>query len=121
MQPQSCCPAPSVFTIFLGDAKTMSLKAAYAETGDPVDLTSCTAIVVSLPAQAGAPLQLTLASGAVVISSPTNLGKFTAALTSVQSALLNVGELQNFDVTFTIGGNPFTVRYYQALTVLEND
>ena len=121
MQPQSCCPAPSPFTIFLGDAKTMNLKAAFAETGDPLDLTSCTAIVVSLPTTSSTPLQLTLASGAIAISSPPNLGKFTAAITAIQSALLNVGELQNFDVTFTISGNPFTVRYYASLTVLEND
>lgn len=121
MQPNSCCPSSTVFTIFQGDAKIMNLKAAYAETGDPLDLTSCTAIVVSLPTLTGIPLQLTLLSGAVAISSPQNLGKFTAAITSVQSETLNVGELQNFDVTFTIGGAPFTVRYYNSLTVLEND
>ena len=108
-----------MFTIFQGDQKTMSLKAVYAETGDPLDLTSCSAIVVSLPNADGSVLALTLASSAVAIQSPANLGKFTALITSAQSALLNVGELQNFDVTFTIGGNPFTVRYGAALTVNE--
>jgi hypothetical protein len=37
----------------------------------------------------------------------------------VISALLNLGELQNFDVTFTISGQVFTVRYFQALSVFE--
>lgn len=121
MTPQNQCCAPSVFSIFLGDTKTMQLKSVYADTGDPLDLSTCSEIVVSLPNADGSTLALTLSSSEVSIQSPANLGKFNALVLTAQSALLNVGELQNFDVTFTIGGDPFTVRYYASLTVLEND
>ncbi len=110
----------SVFTIFTGDAKTMSLKAAQGScSGDPLDLTSCTEIDIALPNEDGTFLHLLLSDDEVVITSPAILGKFTAPIGSVASALLNVGELQSFDVTFTIGAEVFTVRYYQSLSVLE--
>jgi hypothetical protein len=108
------------FVIFTGDDKTMSLKAAYTVSGNPVDLTSCTAIDVALPNADGTFLHLTL-TGGVAITSPAVLGQFTAAITTVQSALLQPGELQDFDVTFTISTKRNTVRYYQALSVFENN
>lgn len=114
----SCCP-PNVFSIFTGDAKTMQLKAVYGETGDPLDLTSCTAIVVTLQNADGSSTALSIAGGQVSITSPANLGKFQCAISSAVSALLLVGEFQTFDVTFTISSNPQTVRYNQALTVLQ--
>ncbi len=122
MQP-NCCPTPPVFTIFLGDVKAMNLKAVYGDSGDPLDLTSCTQIVVALPLAGGGTTSLKLSLSQITITSPDNLGKYvvSAAAMGAISASLMVGELQNFDVTFTIGGNPFTVRYYSALTVLEND
>lgn len=122
MQP-NCCPTPPVFTIFLGDVKAMNLKAVYGDTGDPLDLTSCTEIVLALPLAGGGFTSLKLSLSQLAITSPANLGKFVASAVAMGtiSAALMVGELQNFDVTFTISGNPFTVRYYSALTVLEND
>jgi len=114
----SCC-APNVFSIFQGDAKVMNLKAVYGETGDPVDLTSCTQIVVNLPNADGSIAQLTLEDDEVAITSPAVLGKFAVTITSVESALFNVGELQSFDVTFTISGVVFTVRYVNALSVFQ--
>lgn len=120
MQP-NCCPTPPVFTIFLGDKKVMNLKAVYGDTGDPLDLTSCTEIVLALPLASGAFTALKLSLAQITITSPANLGKFaaTAAAIGAISATLMVGELQSFDVTFTISGNPFTVRYVSALTVNE--
>jgi hypothetical protein len=115
------CQAPNVFSIFTGDAKTMNLRALYAGTFIPLDLTSCTAIKVSLPNADGTFLTLSILSGAVSISSPANLGAFTASITSDESALLNVGELQSFNVTFTISGSPFTVPYLNSFSVFEID
>lgn len=120
MQP-NCCPTPPVFTIFLGDVKAMNLKAVYGDSGDPLDLTSCTEILIALPLASGAFTALSLLGGDVTITSPANLGKFIASAAAIGeiSDGLMVGELQSFDVTFTISGNPFTVRYVSALTVNE--
>ena len=114
----NCSQEFPVFSIFLGDSKTMSLAAFYANYGGPLDLTACSEIVISLPNQDGTFLQLKLSLSAVTITSPTVLGRFTAAISSLNSALLNVGELQSFNVTFTINGQVFTVPYVNALSVL---
>lgn len=110
----------NTFLIYLGDAKTMPLKALYTETGDPVDLTSCTEIVVNLPLAANAGfLQLKYSLGQVNITSPPVLGKFTVPISAANSVNLNPDIEQNIDVAFTISGNTFTVRFYKALTVRE--
>lgn len=115
------CSAPETFSIFTGDQKTMSLKAAYAGPGgDPLDLSACTEIDIALPDADGSYTHLLLSATQVAITSPAILGKFTAVVTSAVSALLNVGELQNIDVTFTIG-EPFTVRFFGALSVFERN
>ncbi len=114
----SCQPS-APFTIFQGDSKTMNLKALYAVSEDPLDLTDCTEIDIALPKSDGSVLHLLLSEDAVDIVSPPVLGKFTAAIDAEDSVLLNAGELQNFDVTFTIGAQVFTVRYVNALSVFE--
>lgn len=113
------CSPPNVFSIFTGDVKTLNLRAVYQESGQPLDLTACTELVINLPMASGAFLQLKLSLAQVTIASPAVLGNFSAAITALQSASLFIGELQDFDVTFTISGNPFTVRYYAALSVFE--
>ena len=114
----NCNSTFPVFSIFLGDAKILSLAAILANFGGPLDLTDCTEIVISLPNQDGTFLQLKLSLSEITITSPTVLGRFTAAISSDDSALLNVGELQSFNVTFTISGSIFTVPYVNALSVL---
>lgn len=111
----------NTFTIFTGDSKTLNLKAVYKESGDPLDLTSCTEIDIALPNSDGTFKHLLLSEDEVEITSPALLGKFSAAISSEDSALLNIGVLQNIDVTFTIGGKEFTVRYYEALTVYQRN
>lgn len=108
------------FTIFTGDAKTMSLKAVYAEGFNPLDLTACTEIDIALPNADGTFTHQLLTASKVVIGSPANLGNFSTPIDSATSALLNIGELQNVDVTFTIASKPFTVRFSQALSVFES-
>lgn len=113
------CPQPAgPFSIFTGDAKTLPLRIAYA-SGLPVDITSASEIVVNLPNADGSFTQLKLSLTQVAIVSPGTLGQITAPISAIKSALLNIGELQDIDVTFTIGGNPFTVRFYGALSVFE--
>jgi hypothetical protein len=112
----------ATFSIFLGDTKTMYLKAVNSSclgVGDPLDLTSCTEIVINLPNADGTISQLKLTEDQVVIASPAVLGKFSAEIDGDLSALLNVGEFQNVDVTFTIGSEVFTVAFVQALSVYE--
>lgn len=113
------CGGP--FSIFLANAKTMFLRAMNAPCngGDPLDLTYCSEIDVQLPNQDGTFTHLKLSLGQVLVTQPPVLGKFQVPITALVSAALNQGELQNFDVTFTILGEVFTVRYYQALSVYE--
>jgi hypothetical protein len=110
-----------VFSIYTGDEKTLSLKAIYQESGDPLDLTSCTEIIVQLPLADGTFTALPLAGedSVVEILSPAALGKFNVLIESEVSELLLVGELMNFDVVFTISGVVFTVKYSGCLTVLQ--
>jgi hypothetical protein len=112
----------SVFSIFTGDAKAMNLKAVYAQSFNPLDLTSCTAISVSLPNADGSFSSLTLSSSAVSITSPAVLGNFVVSATAIGgiSSLLNVGELQTFNVTFTIAGAQITVPYISSLSVFQS-
>jgi hypothetical protein len=112
----------NVFSIFLGDIKTMYLRAVNAvceEPAGPLDLTSCTEIDVALPNADGTIAHFLLSLDEVAIAVPKNLGKFSVPLSAIKSALLNPGEYQNFDVTFTISGSKFTVRYGKALSVFE--
>jgi hypothetical protein len=109
----------NTFSIFTGDDKVMNLKAVYAENGDPLDLTSCTEIIVNLPIAAGGFAHLKLSTSGVAIVTPAILGKFTATIASVVSELLNIGEFQNVDVSFTISGKIFTVRFLEALSVFQ--
>lgn len=110
-----------VFTIFLGDKKTIFLKLVQDECcgGGPVDLTHCTALDLALPKQDGTLLHLLLSDEEVVITSPAVLGKFSAPISEEDSALLNVGEYQNVLATFTIAGEVSTVRFDRALSVFE--
>lgn len=113
--PQNVCP----FSIFLGDSKTMYLQALNGSTKNPLDLTSCTEISVPLPNADGSFTILTLSSGHVAITAPAVLGQFSVPISSINSALLNTGQFQNIDVTFTISGVIFTVPFLQAFSVFE--
>lgn len=115
----NCNSALPVFSIFLGDAKTLNLAAILDNFGGPLDLTACTEIVVNLPKADGSFLVLKLSASQVIVATPTVLGRYSAAITALQSALLNVGELQTFNVTFTIGSQVFTVPYINSLSVFE--
>lgn len=111
---------PGVFTIFQGNAKTMYLRAMNAGCNtDPLDLTSCTEIDIALPNSDGSFTHYLFSDGDVVISTPKNLGKFSVAISAVLSLLMLPGEIQSFDVTFTIGAEVFTVRYSQSLSVFQ--
>lgn len=109
----------NVFSIFQGDDKVMSLKAIYAENGDPLDLTSCTEIDVALPNADGTFAHRLLSTGQVAITSPALLGKITCPISAAVSALMNLGELQNLDVVFTIASKKTTVRFASALSVFQ--
>lgn len=122
MNGEACCQCnwnSGPFEIFTGQDKTMSMRVVQAANGLPLDLTECTAISVALPNADGSFTNLTLADSEVTITDPTNLGSFTVNITNEVSALLNVGVLQNIDVSFTISSLVTIVRFFQALSVLE--
>jgi hypothetical protein len=112
----------NIFSIFQGDAKPMSLKAVYADTFNPLDLTACTEIVVQLPNADGTFTALTLTGSEISITSPAVLGNYVVAAAAIGaiSSALNVGELQNFNVVFTIAGIQMTVPYVQSLSVFQS-
>jgi hypothetical protein len=112
----------NIFSIFQGDAKPLNLKAVYASSFTPLDLTACSEIVVALPNADGTFTELSLSGSEVVINSPAVLGSFsvTQAAIGTVSDDLNVGELQNFNVVFTIAGKQLTVPYIQALSVFQS-
>lgn len=110
---------PNVFTLYLGDVKTLNLKALFASNLSPLNLTDCTEIDIALPNSDGTLTHRLLTLGQVVIESPAILGGFHTAISSLISSALNVGELQSFCVTFTIAGEVITVPYLQALSVFQ--
>lgn len=115
-----CSPTPNVFTIYTGDDKTMNLKAVFAGSFTPYDLTDCTEISVKLPYQDGTFVELKLSDSKVAITSPAILGAFTVTISEIVSTLLKIAEFQTFEVTFTIGGLKNTISYFNALTVIQN-
>jgi hypothetical protein len=113
-----CSILPS-FPIFQGDAKTLTMKVAPSLiVNDPLDLTGATEIVVNLAKADGTTLQRKLSLAEVTVVD-AKLGKFTTAISAVNSALLLVGELQTFDVTFTIGSLVTTIQFVGALSVYQ--
>lgn len=108
------------FTIYLGDRKTIFLKAINESvTGDPLDLTNCTEIDIALPLATGEFQHLLLSADKVVITDPPVLGKFSAEILSDVSLLMNPGVGQDLNVTFTINSEVFTVGFVRALNVLQ--
>ncbi len=116
--------APASYNIFLGDDAPMYLRVNYPgqngePLGDPVDLTTCTEIVVSFPNADGTFAQLTLTDNQVTIENAV-LGKYSVQISSAVSQLFQVGPLQTFTVQFTFAdGLIKSVDYPQGLTVLE--
>lgn len=115
----NCQNSFSVFKIFLGDEKTLSLRALYAGSYLPLDLTDCTEIIINLPNADGSIAQLKLSTSQVVITSPPVLGQYSALITTEVSELLNIGELQSIFVSFTINGDTMTVSYPNSLSVFQ--
>jgi hypothetical protein len=122
MQPCDPC-ASGIFSIFQGDAKTLTLQAVIqASNLQPLDLTSATEIIVQLPLAAGGYTALKLSLSEVVVVSPANLGTINVPISAVTSALLNVGSLQDIFVTYTITGmsnSPMTVSFPKSFSVFE--
>lgn len=113
---------PSVFEIFLSDQKVLPLKALYEGSAQPLDLTSCTEIVVNLPLAAGGYLELKLSLSQVSIVGNPVLGQFQAPISAANSALLQTGTLQDVFAVFTISGaqnSPFTVPFRKCFSVFE--
>jgi len=108
----------TTFQIFKGDAKTMYLKVLDSSCcgGGPIDLTYMESISIYLPKSDGTQLEL---SGSII--APAVLGQFSADISEEDSALLNVGQAQDFSVSFTSSSSKFTVKYPGALSVSEID
>jgi hypothetical protein len=110
-------PTPT-FKIFLGDADTMYCRLVDS-VFNPIDLTNCTEITANFPNADGSYATLLLTDSDIAITDPPVLGSFSIPLTSEITSLLNVGQYQDLNITFNIGGQTFTVPYMEALSVFE--
>ncbi len=114
-----CCP--NTFSIYRGNKKAMTLKVVQSGcSADPLDLTDCDDIDIALPNEDGTYTHLLLSDDEVeaIVDNPV-LGKYRAMIDEDVSLLLNIGELQTFRVTFTIGGEILSVAYVNGLSVYQ--
>jgi len=90
-------------------------------SGDPYDLTNCTAMQCCFQNDDGTEVTLALNSGVSIVSAPA--GKLTITLTSIQSALLRVLQLATLEIAFTLSTDPnnmLKVQVPQAYNVIQS-
>lgn len=114
--------SPNVFTIYLGNEKSLNLKGLYPRTFNALDLTAATEIDIALPKQDGTFKHYLLSLSEVIVDSPADAGNFHCVILSADSLLLNQGEFQSFNVNFTFPTEPkkITIQYVKALSVFQN-
>jgi hypothetical protein len=112
----------SAAQIIQGGHATFFLRLINELTGDPFDLTTCTALSMCLKNTDGTELTLTLGAGLTVVT-PATIGKIQVDVTSVQSALLNPSAPGTwFDLQLTVtlaSSDPFKVQFWKAVQVIQ--
>lgn len=105
--------------IIQGGEITFTVRITNSATGDPYDLTSCTALTTCFTKSDGTELVLGIGTGIVITNAV--LGKFTITVTSTQSALLAPIELATLEFSVTMGvANPFKKQIPQAYSVIQS-
>lgn len=103
------------FTIEAGEEKNVDVHLIDADTDEVVDLTGATEVKARFVNQDGTVLEKLLATGVSVLSIAG--GKVRVNLTEAETALLRVGEKQDFEVEAIVGGVSTICRFQRALTV----
>jgi len=114
------CGQPNVFEIYRGNAKVLKMKAVYANSLTPLDLTAVDEIDIAIPNADGTFTHYLYSDSQVTITGSPLLGSFQTSILSAESLLFNVGTLQTINVTFEIDGEVFTVPYLKSLNVFDN-
>lgn len=103
-----------VVKIVQGEDKTVNLRLR-DENGDPFDITGATPLKAIFKKTDGTLLEKGLGTGVVIVNGPA--GKLTVDLEDADTALLKVGEFQDFEVEINIGTAKTIVQFQKALTV----
>lgn len=86
--------------------------------GRPFDLTGATEITACLPKEGGGAVLATLTGGKVNILSAV-LGEIEINLDETDTAQLNLGEEQDFEIQIEIGSEKTIVQILECLNVLD--
>jgi hypothetical protein len=105
-------------TVIQGSDVSFNLRFNDQEINDPLDMTNCTACVVTFLNADGTFLSKSLGSG-VTLLTPLTLGKVSVVLDEDETALLAAGR-QSFEVTLTISAAIRIAQFAKALNVLQS-
>ena len=88
------------------------------DSGAPFDLSSATEIKALFSNADGSVLTVTMTGGQIVILNGC-AGKIKVSLTDLQTALLNVGEAQSFELEIHIGTVISIVQFVGSITIID--
>lgn len=109
----------STINIIRESDREFSVRITIKETGDPFDLTGVSQIKAYFPKTDGTALEKNLSpSGAIVVLNAL-AGKIKITLSEADTALLNVGEAQSFEVEIQIGSITSIVQFVESLNVID--
>jgi hypothetical protein len=99
--------------------REFSVRIEIKSSGDPFDLTGASQIKAYFPKPDGTALEINMnPSNSIVILNAMG-GKIKIALSEAETALLNVGEAQSFEVEIQIGTITSIVQFVEALNVID--
>lgn len=109
----------STLSVIRESDREFSVRVTIKETGAPFDLTGVTQIKAYFPKADGTALEKNMTpSGAISVLSAC-AGKIKITLSEADTALLNVGEAQSFEVEIQIGTNTSIIQFVEALNVID--
>lgn len=101
--------------ILAGSSRTLTIRLQDAE-GDPVDVSTATAIKALFKPNSGSTLlERTLADSQIAVANGRE--KITVTLSAAFTATMLIDEDQDFEVEATIAGLTYVWRFKEALTV----
>lgn len=111
--------ASTSLNIIRGSDREFSVRIVIKESSDPFDLTGVSQIKAYFPKDDGTALiKNMISSGDIAVLSPTT-GKIRIYLSESDTASLNVGEAQSFEVEVQIGTVTSIVQFVETLNVID--
>ena len=104
-------------TIYLGEDKTLNFRLTDDKTKNPFDLTSATEVIAIFPVSSGLPIQKKKSLNELVVVSAVG-GRFDVALSSADTARLELGAVVAVEIRITIATLLTIVQIPQALNVV---